>query len=137
MSGRHSGIPVRGRNCSDYRLDRMKSATIADPETGSTPGNLLTAMHSGSSAHCSSRKYDKLICGIDIECTSVVISSKILRYHILWIWRNLTEFNEIVNFVYSVPRYKLDGHWPKRFQINQSVIALHSRLVLRNFVWGK
>jgi hypothetical protein len=38
------------------------------------------------------------------------------------IWTNLTEFYEIVIFVYSVP-YKLDGHWPSRFQINQSVIA--------------
>jgi hypothetical protein len=31
-----------GRICSDYRLDRMKGAAIADPETGSSPGNLLT-----------------------------------------------------------------------------------------------
>jgi hypothetical protein len=28
--------------------------------------------------------------------------------------------------------YKLDGHWLRRFQIGQSVTALHSRLVLRN-----
>jgi hypothetical protein len=70
-----------------------------------------------------------------IELTSVVIS-KIFRCHILWIWRNLAEFYEIVIFVYSVPGYKLDGHWPRRFQINQSVIALHSRLVLCNIVWG-
>jgi hypothetical protein len=33
--------------------------------------------------------------------------------------------------------YKLDGHWLRRFQINQSVIVLHARLVLRNNVWGK
>jgi hypothetical protein len=39
-----------------YRLDRMKGAAIADPETGSSPGNLLTAMHSGSSANCSSQE---------------------------------------------------------------------------------
>jgi hypothetical protein len=37
------------------------------------------------------------------------------------------EFYEIVIFVYSVPGYKLDGHWPRRFQINQSAIALHSK----------
>jgi hypothetical protein len=47
------------------------------------------------------------------------------------------EIYEIVIFVYSVPGYKLDGHWPRCFQISQSVIALHSRLVLRNIVWGK
>jgi hypothetical protein len=51
--------------------------------------------------------------------------------------RNLTEFYEIVIFVNSVPGYKLDGQWLRRFQINQSVIALHSRLVLRHIVWGK
>jgi hypothetical protein len=56
MSGRHSGVSVRGRDCSDYRLDRMKGAAIAEPETGSSLGNLLTAMHSGSSAYCSSQK---------------------------------------------------------------------------------
>jgi hypothetical protein len=32
---------------------------------------------------------------------------------------------------------QLDGHWLRRSQINQSVIELHSRLVLRNIVWGK
>jgi hypothetical protein len=31
----------RARDYSDYRLDRMKGAAIADPETGSSPGNLL------------------------------------------------------------------------------------------------
>jgi hypothetical protein len=31
----------RARDCSDYQLDRMKGAAIADPETGSSPGNLL------------------------------------------------------------------------------------------------
>jgi hypothetical protein len=31
----------RARDCSDYRLDRMKGAAIADPETGSSSGNLL------------------------------------------------------------------------------------------------
>jgi hypothetical protein len=36
------------RDCSDYRLDRMKGAAIEEPETGSSPGNLLLAMHSGS-----------------------------------------------------------------------------------------
>jgi hypothetical protein len=41
MVGRHSDVSVRGRDCSDYRLDRIKGATIADPETGSSPGNLL------------------------------------------------------------------------------------------------
>jgi hypothetical protein len=66
---------------------------------------------------------------------SLLVISKTFRCHI--IWRNLTEFYEIVIFVYSVPGYKLDGHWPRRFQINQSVIALQSRLVLRNIVWGK
>jgi hypothetical protein len=71
-----------------------------------------------------------------IELTSVVISKR-FRCHKLWIWRNLTEFYEIVIFVYSVPGYKLDGHWPRRFQINQSAIALHSRLALRNIVSGK
>jgi hypothetical protein len=54
-----------------------------------------------------------------IELTSVVISER-FRCHILWIGRNLTEFYEIVIFVNSVPRYKLDGHWLMRFQINQS-----------------
>jgi hypothetical protein len=35
------------RDCSDYRLDRMKGAAIEEPETGSSPGNLLLlAMHS-------------------------------------------------------------------------------------------
>jgi hypothetical protein len=71
-----------------------------------------------------------------IELTLVVISEK-FRCHILWIWRNLTEFYEIVIFLSSVPGYKVDGHWLRRFQINQSVIVLHSRLVLRNIVWGK
>jgi hypothetical protein len=70
-----------------------------------------------------------------IELTSVVISKK-FRCHILWLWRNLTKFYEIMIFVNSVPRYKLDGHWLRRFQINQSVIALHSSLVLHNIVWG-
>jgi hypothetical protein len=48
--------------------------------------------------------------------------------------KKFNQFYEIVIFVNSVPGYKLDGHWLKRFQINQSVIALHSRLVLRNIV---
>jgi hypothetical protein len=42
----------RARDCSDYGLERMKGAAIADPETG----NLLTAMHSGRSANCSTQK---------------------------------------------------------------------------------
>jgi hypothetical protein len=49
----------RARDYSDYRLDRIKGAAIADPETGSSPGNLLhlpVAMHSGRSATCSSQK---------------------------------------------------------------------------------
>jgi hypothetical protein len=54
ISGGRSGVSVRTRDCSDYRLDRIEGAAIADPETGSCPGNLLTAMHSGSSANCSS-----------------------------------------------------------------------------------
>jgi hypothetical protein len=50
----------------------------------------------------------------------------------------LNKFYEIVIFVNSVPGgYKLDGNWLRRFQINQSVISLHSRLVLRNIVWEK
>jgi hypothetical protein len=53
---RRSGVSVRVRDSSDYRLDRIEGAAIADPETGSSPGNLLTAMHSGSSANCSSQK---------------------------------------------------------------------------------
>jgi hypothetical protein len=60
---RRSGVSVRARDCSDYRLDRIEGAAIADPETGSRPGNLLTAMHSG-------RKYDKLKYGIDIPSLS-------------------------------------------------------------------
>jgi hypothetical protein len=56
ISGGRSGVSVRARDCSDYQLDRMKGAAIADPETGSSPDNLLTAMHSGSSANCSSQK---------------------------------------------------------------------------------
>jgi hypothetical protein len=60
----------RVRDCSDYRLDRIKGAAIADPETGSSPGNLLTALHSGRSAHSSSQKYDKLACRIDIPSLS-------------------------------------------------------------------
>jgi hypothetical protein len=32
-------------------------------------------------------------------------------------------FMKLLFFVYSVPGYKLDGHWPRRFQIIQSVIA--------------
>jgi hypothetical protein len=40
----------------DYRLDCIEGAAIADPEIGSNPGNLLTAMHSGSSATCNSHK---------------------------------------------------------------------------------
>jgi hypothetical protein len=79
--------------------------------------------------------------GIDISSLSWLnwhryVISKRFRCHILWIWRNLTEFYEIVTFVNSV-RYKLDGHWLRHFQINQSVIVLNSRLVLRNIVWGK
>jgi hypothetical protein len=31
----------RALDCSDYRLDRIEGAAIADPETGSSPGNLL------------------------------------------------------------------------------------------------
>jgi hypothetical protein len=31
VSGRLSGVSVHGRDCSDYRLDRMKGAAIADP----------------------------------------------------------------------------------------------------------
>jgi hypothetical protein len=31
----------RARDCSDYQLDRIEGAAIADPETGSSPGNLL------------------------------------------------------------------------------------------------
>jgi hypothetical protein len=38
------------------RTTELKDAAAADPETGSSPGNLLTAMHSGSSANCSSQK---------------------------------------------------------------------------------
>jgi hypothetical protein len=67
---RRSGVSVRARDCSDYRLDRIDGAAIADPETGSSPGNLLTAMHSWSSANCSSQKYDKLKYGIDIPSHS-------------------------------------------------------------------
>jgi hypothetical protein len=62
----------------------MKDAAIADPETGSSSGNVLTAMHSGSSTVVP-RKYDKLEYGIwnqysftfMIELTSVVISRDI------------------------------------------------------------
>jgi hypothetical protein len=46
----------RARDCSDNRLDRTKGAAIADPASGSSLGNLFTAMHSGSSANCSSQK---------------------------------------------------------------------------------
>jgi hypothetical protein len=42
----------------------MKGAAIADPETESSPGNLLTAMHSGSAGN------DKLEYGIDILSVS-------------------------------------------------------------------
>jgi hypothetical protein len=31
----------RVRDCSDYRLDRIEGVAIADPETGSSPGDLL------------------------------------------------------------------------------------------------
>jgi hypothetical protein len=57
MSGRHLGVSVRGRDCSDYRLDRMKDAAIADP--GPVPAIYSIfhiAMHSRSSATCSSQK---------------------------------------------------------------------------------
>jgi hypothetical protein len=48
---------------------------------------------------------------------------------------NLTEFNELVVFVNSVPRCMLDGHWLRRFRIHQSVIALLSWLVLRIIIY--
>jgi hypothetical protein len=85
MSGRHSGVSVKGRDCSDYRLDRIEGAAIADPETGYSPVNLVTAMQYGSSANTLdtrgrwvefaprtvvSRKYDKLKYGIDIPSLS-------------------------------------------------------------------
>jgi hypothetical protein len=49
----------RVRDCSDYRLDRIEGAAIADPETGSSPGDLLhlTCCNAfWSSATCSSQK---------------------------------------------------------------------------------
>jgi hypothetical protein len=82
MSGRHSGISIRGRDCSDFRLDCsdfrldcMKGAAIGDQETGSSPGNLLTAMYSlqcilGAPRTVVPRKYDKLEYGIDIPSLS-------------------------------------------------------------------
>jgi hypothetical protein len=73
----------RALDCSDYRLDCMKGAAIADPETGSNPSNLLTAMHSGSSANCSFQKiWNRYSFTFMIELTSVVISER-FRYHIL------------------------------------------------------
>jgi hypothetical protein len=42
-----------------------------------------------------------------------------------------------VIFVNSAPGYKLDGHLLMHFQINQSVIALHLRLVLAQHRLGK
>jgi hypothetical protein len=52
---------------------------------------------------------------------------------------DLEKFNRVLcNCDFCLLRtWMLDGHWPRRFQINQSVIALHSRLVLRNIVRGK
>jgi hypothetical protein len=50
----------------------MKGAAIADPETGSSIGNLLTALQCilGAPRTIVSRKYDKLACGIDIPSLS-------------------------------------------------------------------
>jgi hypothetical protein len=61
-----------------------------------------------------------------IELTSVVISKR-FRCHILWIWRDLTEFYEMVIFVNSVPGYKLDGHWLRCFHINSNQTIVSNR----------
>jgi hypothetical protein len=50
-------------------------------------------------------------------------------HRICWRWFR-SSFMKLWFFVNSVPWYKLDGHWLRRFQINQSVIALHSRLYI-------
>jgi hypothetical protein len=71
-----------------------------------------------------------------IERTLAVMSER-FQCHISGNRLNCTEFNDLVVFVNSVPQCKLDGHWLRHFRINQSVIALHSRLALRNIVWGK
>jgi hypothetical protein len=129
MSGRHSGVSVRGRECSDYRLDRMESVAIADPETGSSPGNLLHLSCSGSSATCSSPpKYDKLDRVRDENFPAIpgnlCFSGDFQRgcspfeQNSLGDWWNLTKFKFNVN---SVPRCKLDGNWLRRFQLNQPI----------------
>jgi hypothetical protein len=66
MSGRHSGVSVRGRDYSYYRLDRMKRC-------------IMGTRYSFS---------------FMIEWTSVVISKR-FQSHILGNWWNLTKFNDI------------------------------------------
>jgi hypothetical protein len=93
----------------------MKGAARTDPETGfpdPVPAIYSLQCIMGAPRTVVPRKYDKLI-----EFTLVVISKR-FRCHILWIWRNLTEFYETV--VNSVPGYKLDGHWLSRFH-NQPI----------------
>jgi hypothetical protein len=67
-----------------------------------------------------------------IELTSVVISKR-FRCHILWIWRNLTEFYEIVIFVNSVPGYKFDGQMTVTDDVVGGEITAH-RLLLRRLL---
>jgi hypothetical protein len=58
----------RARDCSDYRLDRMKGVAIADP--GPVPAIYSLQCILGALRTVVPRKYDKLECGIDIPSLS-------------------------------------------------------------------
>jgi hypothetical protein len=68
----------------------MKGAAIVDPETGSSPGNLLTAMHIilVTPRTVVPRKYDKLEYGIDIPPLTSEISMPYIMH--------LEKFNRVL-----------------------------------------
>jgi hypothetical protein len=94
ISGGRSGVSVRARDCSHYRLDRMKGAAITDPDPGPVPAIYSLRCILGA-PRTSSQKiwwigiWNRYSFTFMIELTSVVIS-KGFRCHIIWIWRNLT-----------------------------------------------
>jgi hypothetical protein len=65
---RRSGVSVRARDCSDYRLDRIEGAAIADP--GPVPASYSLQCILGAPRTVVPRKYDKLKYGIDIPSLS-------------------------------------------------------------------